>query len=203
MKKFKTLEELNQWKQNKLSAQYTTVLSEPLTMDEIDILRGKRDVKVSEYNATKSKLESRMDSVLHLICEIDNVGFGWWDYDHEESDDIRIHDDYIEFYFEDDYHYPGTNSMYDSLLFSDEQELPLVYLFLDKDIIIKNYIEDTYQYYLKEIQRLQKQADKRKKIKDYEGAILAGIKAKLSDDEYKFVLRKMGFKKKQIEKLGL
>lgn len=198
MKKFKNLSDLEDFKSLKTKASYNTTIGDPVTSDEIDIIFGKKDVMISEFNRVKSKISNRVDEIMHLLAEINNVSFGWWDwnanYDEDNNNDIRIYDDFFQYYFE------TPNGWFS---FSEEDSLPNTYLSMSKDQIIKDYINMVYNSNYNRINKLIKSGLDRKKAKENDIDTINSIKSKLSENEYKFILRKMGITKKKIIKLGL
>ena len=126
--KFKSVEQLKAYRQAKLDAKYNTVLSEPLSEKEIDAIKGSVDVKVSELNNAKLLFDQRVTSLLKLICEIDDVGYGWWAYEFYDNNspmptEIEISNYNFSYYFAS-----GSRTNYESISLCDEQSMPIEYL---------------------------------------------------------------------------
>ena len=206
--KFKSVEQLKAYRQAKLDAKYNTVLSEPLSEKEIDAIKGSVDVKVSELNNAKLLFDQRVTSLLKLICEIDDVGYGWWAYEFYDNNspmptEIEISNYNFSYYFEPSY---GKNN-FESISLCNEQTMPIEYLSMSTEEVIKDYIERTFSFHhlelLKKEQDKQKREIQKNKTKDYEKSFLTSIKSKLTEEEFDFVVKKIGYTKKKFEELEI
>lgn len=193
--KFKTKEELDCYINEKRAKQYETVLTEPLSLDEIDILRKKPDnVTLRQYYDIQTKSEKRITSVLELLYEIEGFDFGGWSYGSDDSETE------LQFWTETRF-YVFT---YDSDTFISnvfQNELPVGYLFLEKKGLINFYLGSIQYHYSAIIEECEKASKKREVANTKQIETLLSIKSKVTAEEFKFVVNKCRLTKKEKKSL--
>ena len=197
--KFKTLKELDRFIGEKLLKHYETELTEPLTLDEIEILRKgpPEHITWGKVNEIRSKSEERITSVLQLLYEIENYYFSGWDYGSDESERSEL-----KFYSENRFYVYlySTSDLIMSEVFEDN-EIPVGYLFLDKEQVIKSFLSDIRTHYSNLIQEREKQSKKRTEAKVKKTEMLKSIRSKVNVDEFKFIVRNCNLTKKEVKEL--
>ena len=194
--KFKTREELDRYINEKRNKQYETVLTEPLSLDEIDILRKKpEDITLRQFYDIQSKSEDRITSVLKLLHEIEGIdGFAGWNYDQEDLiDELQFWCETRFYVFLYEWDTFITNVL--------DNQLPTGYLFLEKHVLIKCYLDDIHFYYATIIEEREKASKKREAANTKRMETLLSIKSKVTAEEFKFVVNKCGLTKKEKKSL--
>jgi hypothetical protein len=168
----KTIDAVHKFADSALKRDYQTQLSEPLSLLEIDMVRNKPDhITFKMYNDLVDKYNDRFSSVIHLILEIEDIKLedgNWFDHDYVKEGgqaDPIISEDTFSFYFDETPHHKDENSfrMPLSPIFNTF-EVPLGYLFLERDAIVKGYVRNVVVYYTE----LFRKRDERKVKKESE-----------------------------------
>src|SRR5574343_1979560 len=139
--KFKTKEDLDRYINEKRAKQYVTTLTTPLSLEEIDILRTKPlNIPLGRFYEIQTKSEDRITSVLRLLYEIEGFDFGGWNYREDDGENELCFLSDTSFYI---YTYDSDTLINDVF----ENELPVGYLFLEKHMLIKCFLDDVYFHY--------------------------------------------------------
>lgn len=209
MKKLKTQVEIDDFRKSKSLFVSSVDLGEPLPKNIIsrihnspDLMSAFADMKVSEFNALVSRLDNRIDSVLSLICEFENVRVKGWDYSSSNYDgssnydvDVRVFDDMIHIYCD------HTGYIYNDLL--NDKGIPISYLWMNCSEIVLDLVSRICVYNEKDNSRREKASLKRKESTFKEMNLINSIRDKLSDEEYNFFLKKAKVTKKKRKSLGI
>jgi hypothetical protein len=193
---FKTQEELDQFIQLKKSTSYQTELSRPLTPEEVSILiKPSSDISLGSFNRIQNDFEVRITSVIQLLLEIEGLKFNGWESTTQPfQDHVRFYEKSYFFV----YPYDAHKSSIDSIL---ENQMPVEYLYLDKDDLINKFLDTVKEYHSSKIKTLTLQSEKRKSDREKYLNTLLSIKEKVSNEEFKFILRKCDLTKKEYQKI--
>jgi hypothetical protein len=191
----KTIDAVHKFADSALKRDYQTQLSEPLSLLEM-------------YDNLVKKYNNRFNSIINLLFEIEDIKLedgNWFDHDYVKEGgqaDPVIYESTFSFYLDHiPYHKDGNVIRRPMSPIFDTFEVPLGYLFLEMGVIVKGYVDNVVKYYTELFHKMSEKRVKKEKRSEFELLMFDSIRKKVSNDEFKFLLKKMRLTKKLKDQL--